>query len=125
MTVGLEVFTPLPLTRRGPSYPCAMLAGGMADDNLEVTITTPFARHPVFPAKTNEALPWYPRHLPFRWTQSWAYREIENAFLKRIVRSGSRASAAHVWPDPSLAMMKELKRHGLVVFREMINTHRG
>jgi glycosyltransferase involved in cell wall biosynthesis len=125
MTARLEVFTPMPLIKRGPSYTCAMLAGGMADESLKVTITTPFARHSAFPADAFEVLPRFTRHLPFRWTRAWAYREIEAAFLSRIRDVGSAMCAVHVWPDPSLAMMRELKRRGVTIFREMINTHRG
>jgi glycosyltransferase involved in cell wall biosynthesis len=97
----------------------------MADAGLKVTVTTPFARHTIFPAHANEALPRIARHLPFRWTQAWAYREIEGAFLARFSKAGSAVSAAYVWPDPSLAMMQELKRRGVIIFREMINSHRG
>src|SRR5579872_3315497 len=125
MTAQLEVFTPLPLTKRGPSYTCAVLASGMAGEDLKVTVTTPFTRHSIFPAHANEVLPRFARHLPVRLTQNWAYREIEGAFLDRISKSNSATRAVHVWPDPSLAMMQELKRRGVTIFREMINSHRG
>jgi glycosyltransferase involved in cell wall biosynthesis len=124
MNVQLEVFTPLPLTSRGPSYSCAMLASGMADQTLKVTVTTPFKRHSISPANVIEVLPRVARYLPFRWSKGWSYRVIEDAFLEHISKINS-TYACHIWPDPSLAMVQKLKQRGVTTFREMINSHRG
>jgi len=53
MDAQLDVFLPLPLTRRGPSYTCGMLARGMVGPGLDVTIVAPRARsYPVSPHGT-------------------------------------------------------------------------
>ncbi len=70
MTTQLDVFLPLPLTTRGPSYTCGMLAKGMAGQDFDVTIVTPRARaHPVSPAKVVQTLPYWARYVPYRWVR--------------------------------------------------------
>lgn len=126
MTAQLDVFMPLPLTKRGPSYTCGMLAKGMADPDFDVTIVTPRARaHPVSPAKVVQTLPHWARYVPFRWIRSMAETNIEAAFLSRIDMNVSGVRGAYIWPDASLDTIRQLKRANIKVFREMINCHRG
>lgn len=128
MSTKLNVFLPLQLAGRGPSYTCGMLAKGIADVDFAVTIFTPRARElSVSPADIVEILPSWARHryIPFRWVRSLAMRKIEEAFLSRSVKSKAQVDGAYIWPDPSLKTVNELKRSGILVFREMINCHRG
>jgi glycosyltransferase involved in cell wall biosynthesis len=126
VTAQLDVFLPPPLTGRGPSYTCAMLAQGMAGQELAVTIFTPRARtHPVFPANVVQILPHWARYVPYRWVRSFAVNKIEAEFLSQVKIRQSRAHGAYIWPDASLKTIMELKRANINVFREMVNCHRG
>ncbi len=126
MAAQLDVFLPLPLTNRGPSYTCGLLAQGLAGPELNVTIVTPRARgHPVFPADIIQILPHWARYVPYRWVRSRAEETIEAAFLSQTNIPRSSRHAAYIWPDVSLATLRKLKRANITIFREMINCHRG
>ena len=127
MTAKLDVFLPSPLTKRGPSYTCGMLAQGMAGPDLTVTIVTPRARAlPVFPANIVQVLPHWARYLPYKWVQSLSVNKFEAAYLSQVIsRRPSHAHGAYIWPDASLKSIMELRRADIKVFREMINCHRG
>lgn len=126
MAAQLDVFLPLPLTNRGPSYTCGMLAREMAGGELNVTIVTPRTRsHPVFPADVVQTLPQWARYVPYRWVRARANETIEAAFLSRALPQRTSAHGAYIWPDASLATIAALKRAGIKIFREMINCPRG
>jgi glycosyltransferase involved in cell wall biosynthesis len=126
MSPRVDVFLPLPLTNRGPSYTCGMIARGMADSELEVTVVTPRARsHPISPARIVQALPHWARYVPYRWVRSIAVTKVESAFRSQVNVARSQAGAAYIWPDASIDTLGELKRANVKIFREMINCHRG
>lgn len=127
MTTRLDVFLPSQLIGRGPPYTCAMIARGMAGADfdgtrIELSIVTPRARALAVPSiRVIEALPYWARHLPYRLTRSLALSATEDAFL-RVARSGAAGGhGAYIWPDASLATLKELRREKITIFREMIN----
>lgn len=125
MTVQFDVLLPLPLTTRGPSYTCGMLARGMATRDFDVTVVTPRARgHLVSPAKVIETLPKWAGYVPYRWVRSLG-QEIEAVFLSQANGSGAERRAAYIWPDASPKAINLLKQAGITVFREMINCHRA
>jgi hypothetical protein len=109
---SLDVFLPLPLTMRGPSYTCGMLAQGMAGPDLDVTIVTPRVRSSsVHPAQVVQTLPYWARHLPYRWIKSLAMEEIDAAFLAHVGNAKQQnARAAYIWPDAALKTILDLKR---------------
>lgn len=126
MTVHLDILLPLPLTQRGTSYTCGMIARGMATSDFAVTIVTPRARgYTVRPANVVEVLPGWARHVPYRWVKERAVSNIERAFLTRLGNGESRGRGAYIWPDATAGFIAALKDAGIVVFREMINGHRG
>jgi glycosyltransferase involved in cell wall biosynthesis len=126
MQASLDVFLPLPLTRRGPSYTCGMLSQGMAGPELNVSILTPRTRsYPVYPAAVVQSLPLWARYVPFRWVKSVALEGFDERYLLEVRRCAGPFRGAYIWPDAKLQTIHELKRDGIVVFREMINCHRG
>lgn len=126
MSARLDVFLPLPLTNRGPSYTCGMIAKGMASRELGVTVVTPRTRRlSVGPAQVVEALPYWARYVPYRWVRSISTSRIHSAFSSQLKTDPSQTRAAYIWPDASIGAIKELKRANVRIFREMINCHRG
>jgi glycosyltransferase involved in cell wall biosynthesis len=126
MSARLDVFLPLPLTKRGPSYTCGMIARGMAGHELEVTVVTPRARaHSISPARIIQALPYWARYVPFSWVRSIATSKIDSAFRSQVNAAPLQTHAAYIWPDASIDAIRELKRANVRSFREMINCHRG
>jgi glycosyltransferase involved in cell wall biosynthesis len=126
MDVQLGVILPIPLSSMGVGYTCGLLAEGMADEDLAVTIITPRAtRCPASSVRVIEVLPKWTRRLPFRWLQPWATRRIDRLFLSQMLGTQSGIAAAHVWPGVTTETILELKRGGVTVFREMINCHTG
>lgn len=126
MSARLDVFLPLPLTNRGPSYTCGMIAKGMASDELAVTVVTPRTRRlSVHPARVIQALPYWARYVPYRWVRSISTSRIHSAFSSQVKAAPSQTRAAYIWPDASIGAIKELKRANVRIFREMINCHRG
>src|SRR3954453_4923144 len=122
MSAQLDVFLPLPLTTKGPSYTCGMLARGMASPDFHVAITKPRARgHRVFPAEVVQVLPYWARYVPYKWVRSLASEKIEGVFLSQITTARSEGGVAYIWPDASLATIHALKSKNIKVFREMIN----
>lgn len=126
MTPSVVILLTNPLTGRGPSYTCGMLARIIAKQDFAVTIVTPRARSfPVFPANVVEVLPRFTRYLPYKWVKSLAERKLEAVFLVIANKTGSPANAAYIFPDASIETIMELKRANITVFREMIGIHRG
>lgn len=126
MAAQLDVFMPLPLTNRGPSYTCGVIAQGMAGPELNVTIVTPRARAlPVDPADVVQVLPPWARYVPYRWVRSKAEQTIEAAFLSQTMAPPPSLHGAYIWPDVSLETVMALKRADITVFREMINCPRS
>lgn len=121
-----DVFLPPPLTGRGPSYTCAMLAQGLACPDLEVTVFTPRARScSVAPARISQVLPPWARHVPYRWVRSLASNRLEATFLSCVKDREAQHRGTYIWPDASLKTIQELTRANIKVFREMVNCHRG
>jgi glycosyltransferase involved in cell wall biosynthesis len=115
-----------PLTGQGPGYTCGMLARGMADKALAVTIVTPRARSfPVSPARVVEVLPQWTRYLPYRWLETVVRHRLEPEFLALVTKPGYPISNAYIFPDAALETILQLKRAHITVFREMINCHRS
>lgn len=127
MSARLDVFLPLPLTHRGPSYTCGMISKGMASPELSVTIVTPRQRKfSVHPAQVVQALPYWARFTPYRWVRKISEREIYSALRSQVEHAGrSQPHGVYIWPDASIDSIRELKRKGIKTFREMINCHRG
>ena len=124
MSARLDVLLPLPLTKKGPSYTCGMLAKGMAAPDFQVAITTPRARgHRVFPAEVVQVLPYWARYLPYKWVRSLARENIERVFLSQITTARTEVGIAYIWPGASLDTIRALKRENIKIFREMINCH--
>jgi glycosyltransferase involved in cell wall biosynthesis len=122
----LDVLLPTPLTGRGPSYTCGMIARSMAGAELSVTVVAPHARaHSIAPAEVFEILPHWARYVPYRWIRSLADRKVERAFLSQATRDQVAAQGAYIWPNCSLSTVAKLQREGIKVFREMVNCHRG
>ncbi|MCK1607129.1 glycosyltransferase family 4 protein [Bradyrhizobium sp. 166] len=125
MSAQLDVFLPLPLTTKGPSYTCGILARGMAAPDFQVAITTPRARgHRVSPAEVVQVLPYWARYMPYKWVRSLAGEKMEGVFLSQITTARSEGGVAYIWPDASLDAIHALKRKNIKIFREMINCHR-
>ena len=126
MTVSLLVFLPMPLTGRGVAYSCGSLAEGMANQDLSVTVVAPRALHRLVPSvEVIEVLPKWTRRLPYRWLRKWSGRQIESVFLSQFAHPLAQPAGAYIWPDASLETIRELKKYGIVIFREMINCHTG
>jgi len=126
LTASLNVLLPAPLTGRGPSYTCGMLARSMHGPELSVTVFVPRTRgFSIAPAQVHEALPFWLKRVPYRLINAYGDRKTESDFLDemRLRRNGS--ACAYVWPDTSLATVRALRDAGVTVFREMINCHRG
>jgi glycosyltransferase involved in cell wall biosynthesis len=121
----LDVFFPLPLTGRGPSYTCGMIARGMASPELDVTVVTPRGALSIFPAHAIQTLPQWARYVPFNLVRSTAEHATESVFRARAQGGASCVSGAYIWPDASLQTLLELRKIGVTIFREMINCHRG
>jgi glycosyltransferase involved in cell wall biosynthesis len=122
----LDVLMPAPLTGRGPSYTCGMISRSLGDAELDLTVVTPHARgYSVAPARIHEVLPWWTRYLPYRLIRSLAEPQIETGFLSHALQDQSAAQGAYIWPDTSVQLVKQLRRAGIKVFREMVNCHRG
>ncbi|MCP3390677.1 glycosyltransferase family 4 protein [Bradyrhizobium sp. CCGB12] len=125
MSAQLDVFLPLPLTTKGPSYTCGMLARGMAAPDFQIAITTPRARgHRVSPAEVVQVLPRWARYMPYKWVRSLAGEKIEGRFLSQVTTAQSEGGVVYIWPDASLDAIHALKRKNIKIFREMINCHR-
>ena len=126
MTVRMAVLLQIPLTGRGPSYTCGLLAREMSTKELVMTIVTPRCRaFSVSPAEVIEVLPRWTRYIPYRWLQSVAEAKLESAFLSFAIDPQSEIAAAYIFPDAALETILQLKQTGITVFREMINCHRG
>jgi glycosyltransferase involved in cell wall biosynthesis len=104
-----------------------MIAQGMISRDIDareidINILTPRARAfrssrlPVV-----ETLPRLARHLPYRLVRPFASSVTSSAFLRTATKGRSRPQGAYIWPNAPLDMIKELKRAGIVTFREMIN----
>jgi glycosyltransferase involved in cell wall biosynthesis len=126
MSARIGVFLPMPLTGSGVSYTCGALAEGMANEELAVTIVTPRALARLVPSvELIQTLPKWTRFFPYRWVRNSAGRQIESAYLSQMARLRSQTIAAYIWPDASVETIRQLRRSGIPVFREMINCHRG
>jgi glycosyltransferase involved in cell wall biosynthesis len=126
VTKRMAVLLPLELTTKGPGYTCGLLARGMAGDGLALTIVTPRVRSfTVAPADVIEVLPQWTRYFPYRWVRPMGRRRIDAAFLNFAVDSASQVRAAYIFPDTAVRTIMDLKKAEIVVFREMINCHRG
>jgi glycosyltransferase involved in cell wall biosynthesis len=103
-----------------------MLAQGMGGPDLDVTILTPRTRsYPVYPARVVQSLPFWARYAPFPWVRTLARSGFDEIFLSGVRQRKERRRGAYIWPDAKLQTILELKRDDVVVFREMINCHRG
>lgn len=123
---SLDVFLPLPLTRRGPSYTCGMLSKEMAGADLDVHILTPRMRSfAVGPAEVVESLPFWARYVPFRWVKGRALANFDNRYLDQVRSRSGTPRGAYIWPDTGVETIQALRQDGVVVFREMINCHQG
>src|SRR5262245_25578360 len=99
VTVRMAVLLPLQLTSQGPAYSCGMLARGMANHELEITIVTPRAKSfAVSPANVIEVLPRWSQQVPYRLLRPLAERMIEQIFLEFAARTPSHIHAAYVFP---------------------------
>src|SRR5215831_9162712 len=126
MKVALCVFLPIPLTGKGVAYSCGSLAEGMANEELAVTIVTPRGIPRLVPSvDVVDVLPTWTRSLPYVWLRNLAGRHMESAFLSNVSRFRSQKTAAYVWPNPSLELIRQLKHDSVTVFREMVNCHTG
>jgi glycosyltransferase involved in cell wall biosynthesis len=116
-----------PLTGQGPGYTCGVLARGMVNDALAVTIVAPRARSfSVFPADVVEILHQWTRYMPYRWLEPIVRHRLEPTFLALATRPEFRGSvAAYIFPDAALETILQLKQAHISIFREMINCHRG
>jgi glycosyltransferase involved in cell wall biosynthesis len=116
-----------PLTGQGPGYTCGLLARGMVNNALAVTIVAPRARSfSVFPADVVEILPQWTRYVPYRWLEPIVRHRLEPAFLAAVTRPEFCGSvAAYIFPDAALETIQQLKNARITIFREMINCHRG
>lgn len=122
----MVVLLPTPLTGKGPGYTCGMLARGMANKELAVTIVTPRARSfSVSPADVVEVLPQWTKYMPYRWVERVARHRLESVFLAVAIRPESCRSSVYMFPDATLETILQLKGEHVTVFREMINCHRG
>lgn len=122
MSASLNVFLPLQLTRRGPSYTCGVLSRGMAGPDLDIRIVTPRTRlFPVHPAKVVQTLPHLARYLPYGYVKARALDDLDARFLSVFQHRAATPAGAYIWPDAKMETIRELKRNGVVVFREMIN----
>ena len=82
MIERMAVLLQIPLTGRGPSYTCGLLAREMTTKELAVTIVTPrYRAFPVSPAEVIEVLPRWTRYIPYHWLRSVAGAKLESAFL--------------------------------------------
>lgn len=125
MRAQLDVFLPLPLTKRGPSYACGMLAKGMAGADLDITIVTPRKRAlDVAPSGVVQSLPLWARYIPYKWVRSRAMENLNVAFLSQV-SDVTRLHGAYIWPDAKLSTLLELHHSNIRTFREMTNCHRG
>jgi glycosyltransferase involved in cell wall biosynthesis len=126
VTTRLATILPAPLTGRGPSYTCGMLAREMSIRGIKVTIVTPRARgFAVSPADVIEVLPGWTRRLPYRLVAPFARRQLETEFLAFATNPATQARAAYIFADASVEIIMKLKRAGVTVFREQFNCHRG
>ena len=126
MTTRLATILPAPLTGRGPSYTCGMLAREMSVRGIDVTIVTPRARgFSVSPADVIEVLPKWTRRLPYRFVARFARRQLEAEFLAFVSNPATQPRAAYIFADASVETVKKLKRAGITVFREQFNCHRA
>lgn len=123
----VDVFLPSQLVSRGPSYTCAMIARELAKPDgegpaIDVNIVTPRAKQFLESSfRVTETLPFWAKKLPYRWSRPIALSKFDNEFLRVATSNTMNERAAYIWPNASLATIKELKRRGITVFREMIN----
>ena len=125
MSVSIGVLLPLPLNGKGVGYTCGSLAKGMVDRDFGVTIVTPRSRWPLPSVEVIDALPYWARYIPYRWVKTRAARTLDGAFLSWMDRFHSQKSAAYLWPDASVEILRELKRRDITIFREQYNCHTG
>jgi glycosyltransferase involved in cell wall biosynthesis len=126
MIERMAVLLQLPLTGQGPGYTCGMLAREMATQGLAITIVTPRTRaFGVSPAVVIESLPRWARYVPHRILESRSERMNEAAFLEFATNPLSQIQAAYLFPDATVQTIRQLKQANIIVFREMINCHRG
>jgi glycosyltransferase involved in cell wall biosynthesis len=98
----------------------------MVDDALAMTIVAPRARSfSVFPAEVIEVLPKWTRYMPYGWLEPVVRHRLERIFLTVVTGPELPKAGAYIFPDAALETIKQLKQAEIVVFREMINCHRG
>jgi len=123
MTISLGVLMPLPLNGKGVGYSCSSIAAGMAGSDFRISIVTPRCKEKLSSVEVLETLPSWTSPIPYRWLRKKAACEIEAAFLSQMKHITAPPIGAYLWPDASLATIEELRRRGIMIFREQFNCH--
>ena len=106
----------------GPSQSCASIVSNFPAE-LETDVFVARARTPIPPiVRTHEALPAGIRELPWRFLSKHADNAVNRRFAAALHEHDPATTVVYIWPGAPLWLIREARRLGFPVVREMINS---
>ena len=127
MTARIITFYPGAYTGSGPSYTAISIALALAREGLDACFYCPVALRELPPGLQGSLikLPRFPYKLFGKGPVSRVLLAIaERRVLAELDRRGAGAWL-HLWGGASIKFVEQARARGAVIFREMINTHKG
>jgi glycosyltransferase involved in cell wall biosynthesis len=106
----------------GPSESCASIVAHFPEE-LSTDLFIARARKPMPPTvRTHEALPPIARELPWRFIRKHAAGAVNRRFAAALRKHDPASTVVYMWPGAPLWLIREARRRGFPVVREMINS---
>ena len=119
-------FMRLPCNGAGVSYTCTSIAQEIDPATLAVSVFTPYAKAGAADnLRFVETLPMALRIIPYRYLLPIGTQLNERFFRAEIKKAVGERVIAHIWPDASLPLLRDLRERSVPIVREMVNCHRG
>ena len=106
----------------GPSESCASIVAHFPEE-LSTDLFIARARKPMPPnVRTHEAVPPLVRELPWRFIRKRADVAVARRFAAALRKHDPASTVVYMWPGAPLWLIREARRLGFPVVREMINS---
>lgn len=116
----LQSLYPSHLSGRGLSHIIMSVCRAMNVGDLKVTLTVPAASDTCRAPFVREAVP-----RALRWASYRLLKDSRERTQRRFLRGLKRDDAAYLWPGLDVQVYEQVKRQGIVIANERINTHQA
>ncbi len=120
MSLHLRALYPSHLSGGGLSHIPLSVCGAMNTGDLRVTLTVPAAapraRQPFVEVAISR---------PLQWASYRFFKDSKPRVQRKFVRRLGSGDLAYLWPGVALEVYRQLRRRGVTIFNERINTHQA